>query len=95
MVDAVANSSGAAAGATNGATHSISDMGILGGGDSKIDDTHMGSAVGAGAGVVSHADAALTQSAFTQTITTGANIQFNSATIQAAGHDLTDDHHTL
>jgi hypothetical protein len=65
------------------------------GGDSKIDDTHMGSAVGAGAGVVSHADAALTQSAFTQTITTGANIQFNSATIQAAGHDLTDDHHTL
>jgi hypothetical protein len=65
------------------------------GGDSKIDDTHLGSAVGAGAGVVSHADAALTQSAFTQTVTTGANIQFNSATIQAAGHDLTDDHHTL
>ncbi len=65
------------------------------GGESKIDDAHMASAVGAGAGIVSHADAALTQSAFTQTITTGANIQFNSATIQAAGHDLTDDHHTL
>src|SRR6202022_3345317 len=65
------------------------------GGDSKIDGAGMANAVGAGAGIVSHADATLTQSAFTQTITTGANIQFNSATIQAAGTDIHDDHHTL
>jgi hypothetical protein len=39
------------------------------------------------------ADAAVTQSAFNQTITMGANIQFNSQTI-SAGHDFTDDHHT-
>jgi hypothetical protein len=40
------------------------------------------------------ADAAVTQSAFNQTITMGANIQFNSQTI-TAGHDgFTDDHHT-
>jgi hypothetical protein len=67
----------------------------LTGGDCKIDDAHLGSSVGMGAGVVSHADVALTQSAFTQTITTGANIQFNSATVQASGHDLTDDHPPL
>lgn len=65
------------------------------GGDSKIDGASMGAAVGAGSGIVSHVDATLTQSAFTQTITTGANIQFNSETIQAAGQNLTDDHHTL
>ena len=65
------------------------------GGDSKIGDAKMGDTAGAGAGIVSHADAALTQSAFDQTITTGANIQFNSLTMQVAGHDLTDDHHTL
>jgi hypothetical protein len=39
------------------------------------------------------ADAAVDQSAFNQTITQGANIQFNSQTI-TAGHDFTDDHHT-
>ena len=39
------------------------------------------------------ADAAVTQSAFNQTITLGANIQFNSQTI-TAGHDFQDDHHT-
>jgi hypothetical protein len=39
------------------------------------------------------ADAAVTQSAFNQTITMGANIQFNSQTI-TAGHDFHDDHHT-
>jgi hypothetical protein len=39
-------------------------------------------------------DASVTQSAFNQTITMGANIQFNSQTI-TAGHDgFTDDHHT-
>jgi len=65
------------------------------GGDSKISDATNGGVAGAGSGVISHADAALTQDAFTQTITTGANIQFNSNTMQVAGHDLTDDHHTL
>jgi hypothetical protein len=65
------------------------------GGDSKIGDAKMGDAVGAGAGIVSHADATLTQSAFNQTITQGANIQFNSNSIQAAGHDVTDNHSTL
>ncbi len=65
------------------------------GGESKIDGAHMGDAAGAGAGIVSHADAALTQDAFTQTITQGANIQFNSITMEVAGANLTDDHHTL
>jgi hypothetical protein len=75
--------------------HGFSMDAKITGGESKIDGASMSNAVGAGAGIVSHADATLTQSAFTQTITTGANIQFNSATIQASGHDLTDDHHTL
>jgi hypothetical protein len=65
------------------------------GGESKIDGAHMGDAAGAGAGIVSHADATLTQDAFTQTITQGANIQFNSLTMEVAGASLTDDHHTL
>ena len=64
-------------------------------GDGKIDGTHLGCAVDTDADVVSHADAALTLFAFTQTITTGANIQFDSATIRASGRDLTDDHNTL
>jgi hypothetical protein len=59
--------------------------------DSIIGDTGID---GASAGVVSDADAALTKSAFAQTITMGANIQFNSATINASGHDLNDGHHT-
>jgi hypothetical protein len=63
------------------------------GGESKI-DSKMGDVVGAAAsGIAASAAANLTQSAFDQTITQGANIQFNSMTIQAAGHDLTDDHH--
>jgi hypothetical protein len=33
--------------------------------------------------------------AFTQTITQGANIRFNSMTMEVAGNNLTDDHHTL
>jgi len=65
------------------------------GGDSKISDAKMGDTAGAGAGIISHADATLTQDAFTQTITTGANIQFNSMTMQVAGHDLTDHHDIL
>jgi hypothetical protein len=65
------------------------------GGDAKIGDAKIGDISGAGSGNIAHADATLTQDAFTQTITTGANIQFNSATMQVAGHDMTDDHHTL
>jgi hypothetical protein len=40
--------------------------------------------------VSSSADAVLNQSAFDQNITQGANIQFNSITIQAAGTDVND-----
>jgi hypothetical protein len=65
------------------------------GGESKIDGAHMGDAIGAGAGIASHADAVLNQSAFDQNITQGANIQFNSITMEVAGHDLTDSHDTL
>ena len=56
------------------------------GGESKID----GGSIGARADVSSSADAILNQSAFDQNITQGANIQFNSITIQAAGDNLTD-----
>ena len=50
------------------------------GGESKID----AAAIGERANVASSADAILNQSAFDQNITQGANIQFNSITIQAA-----------
>ena len=56
------------------------------GGESKIEATE----IGARANVASSADAVINQSAFDQNITQGANIQFNSITIQAAGDDLTD-----
>jgi len=62
------------------------------GGESKV-DSRMGDV--SGTGVTSHADSTLNQSAFDQNITQGANIQFNSITIQAAGHDLTDSHDSL
>jgi hypothetical protein len=53
----------------------------------------VGDVIGAAAnGIVSHADATVTQSAFDQTITTGANIQFNSLTMSVAGHDYSDSH---
>jgi hypothetical protein len=65
------------------------------GGDSKIGDSKLGDSAGAGSGVVSSADATLTQDAFTQTITTGANIQFNSLTMEVAGHNLSDGHDIL
>ena len=65
------------------------------GGESKIDSATMGNTAGAGAGISSSADAVLNQSAFDQNITQGANIQFNSITIQAAGDNLTDSHDIL
>ena len=49
-------------------------------------------AAASGIDVPSSADAALNQSAFDQNITQGANIQFNSITMQAAGDNLDDDH---
>jgi hypothetical protein len=56
------------------------------GGESKIDAGD----IGARANVASSADAILNQSAFDQNITQGANIQFNSITIQAAHGDVND-----
>ena len=50
------------------------------GGESKIDSRNI-----CARNVPSSADAAINQSAFDQNITQGANIQFNSITIQAAG----------
>jgi hypothetical protein len=55
---------------------------------SKIGDI----AGNAASGVNAHADAVLTQDAFNQTITQGANIQFNSITMNVAGDDLHDSH---
>lgn len=62
------------------------------GGDVKI-DSKIGDIAGAAAsGVTAHADAVITQEAFNQTITQGANIQFNSITMNVAGHDFQDSH---
>jgi len=62
------------------------------GGDVKFDGD-VGDAIGNSAtGAVASADATLSQEAFTQTITQGANIQFNSLTMNVAGDDWSDDH---
>ena len=58
------------------------------GGESKIDAGDIRGRVQTSS---SSADAVLNQSAFDQNITQGANIQFNSITIQAAGGDVTDN----
>jgi hypothetical protein len=58
------------------------------GGESKV-DSEIGDV--SGTGLISSADAAIDQSAFNQNITQGANIQFNSISIQAAGTTLSDD----
>ena len=57
------------------------------GGKSRIDADNIESR----ANVQNSADAAINQSAFDQNITQGANIQFNSISIQAAGTTLSDD----
>jgi hypothetical protein len=62
------------------------------GGDVKMDSKIGDIAGNSASGVQAHADAAITQDAFTQTITQGANIQFNSITMNVAGHDLHDSH---
>jgi hypothetical protein len=56
--------------------------------DSRIDDISGNTA----SGVNASADAVLSQEAFNQTITQGANIQFNSITMNVAGDDFTDSH---
>ena len=61
------------------------------GGESKIDADDIGNRTN----VASSADAVLNQSAFDQNITQGANIQFNSITMQVAGHDLNDSADTF
>ena len=62
------------------------------GGDVKF-DAEIGDVIGDSAtGAIASADASLTQEAFTQTITLGANIQFNSLTMNVAGDDWSDDH---
>ncbi|WP_458756985.1 hypothetical protein ACSVBT_14545 [Afipia sp. TerB] len=43
-------------------------------------------------GAITSADAVLSQDAFSQTITQGANIQFNTIEMATAGNDLTDSH---
>jgi hypothetical protein len=62
------------------------------GGDVKMDSKIGDIAGNSASGVQAHADAAITQDAFTQNITQGANIQFNSITMNVAGHDLADSH---
>jgi len=66
------------------------------GGETKIDDVKAeiegNGTIGA---VTASADAVNTVDAFTQNIVMGANIQFNSMTNEVAGHDLTDDHHSI
>ncbi|MBR1217168.1 hypothetical protein JQ557_04140 [Bradyrhizobium sp. U87765 SZCCT0131] len=63
------------------------------GGEAKVDSSHTGDVAGANAsGITASAAATLTQEAFVQTITLGANIQFNSLTVSNAGHDFTDSH---
>jgi hypothetical protein len=62
------------------------------GGDLKL-DSKIGDVIGeAASGVHASADAPITQDAFNQTITQGANIQFNSITMNVSGHDLQDSH---
>jgi hypothetical protein len=62
------------------------------GGDVKMDSKIGDIAGDTASGIQAHADAAITQDAFTQNITQGANIQFNSITMNVAGHDLQDGH---
>jgi hypothetical protein len=51
------------------------------GGYAKIDDAKAEMSDGTGASIAADASASLTQDAFTQSIVMGANIQFNSVTI--------------
>lgn len=73
----------------------------IGGGSFSMDaHIHGGTASAGNLGSLDHAssgvnaDASVAQSAFNQSITMGANIQFNSQTITAGHDNFTDDHHT-
>jgi hypothetical protein len=69
------------------------DMDAKAEGGSVDIDSEIGNIAGNAAnGVAAHADAALTQSAFNETITQGANIQFNQITMNVAGDDFHDSH---
>ena len=58
------------------------------GGYAKIEDADAKMHDGEGASVAADAAASITQDAFTQSIVMGANIQFNSVTVDVAGHDV-------
>ena len=58
------------------------------GGYAKIEDADAKMHDGSGASVAADAAASITQDAFTQSIVMGANIQFNSVTVNVAGHDV-------
>ncbi len=58
------------------------------GGYAKIDDAKAEMTDGTGASIAADASASLTQDAFTQSIVMGANIQFNSVTINLAGENV-------
>jgi hypothetical protein len=65
------------------------------GGEAKIDDAKVdihGDGASIGDSVTATADAIISQTAFTQNIVMGANIQFNQITQSVAGADFTDDH---
>src|SRR5262249_1584602 len=57
------------------------------GGASSADHASAAGHDGSPASITASADAPITQDAFTQSIVMGANIQFNSATFTAVGHD--------
>lgn len=65
--------------------------------DAKIEggESRLEGDIGGRANVANSADAAINQSAFDQNITQGANIQFNSIEIQAAGANLNDSGDTF
>ena len=58
------------------------------GGYAKIEDAEAAMHDGEGASVAADAAASIAQDAFTQSIVMGANIQFNSVTVNVAGHDV-------
>jgi hypothetical protein len=55
-------------------------------------DATVGDIIGERAAATTSADAILSQDAFSQTITQGANIQFNTIEMATAGHDFSDSH---
>ena len=58
------------------------------GGYAKIEEADAKMHDGEGASVAADATASISQDAFTQSIVMGANIQFNSVTVNVAGNDI-------